>query len=102
MNALNVKLLLVKQIDSAVAMETRLTWAFSCSTEKLQTSHVSGSFSLLAIILRMEDMYKTSLWDAGHTLYMDQNTKHRQNQSNHYEAVPWRKRALLSPYESGR
>lgn len=41
--------------ESAVAMETRLTWAFSWSTEKLQTSHVSGSFSLLATILRMAD-----------------------------------------------
>lgn len=44
-----------------------LTCALSWSTEKLQTSQVSGSFSLLAKIFLMADRYSTSLWDAGHT-----------------------------------
>jgi len=45
-----------------------LTWAFSWSTEKLHTSQVSGSLSSLPGILRMADRYRTSRWDAGHTL----------------------------------
>lgn len=45
-----------------------LTGASSWSTEKLQTSHVSGSFSFLGGIILMADRYSTSLWEAGHTL----------------------------------
>lgn len=46
-----------------------LTGALSWSTEKLQTSHVSGSFSFVAKIFLMADRYSTSLWEAGHTLW---------------------------------
>jgi len=41
--------------------KTILTGALSCSTEKLHTIHVSGSFSLNAGIFLMADKYSTSL-----------------------------------------
>ena len=48
---------------------TILTGALLWSTEKLQTIQVSGSFSFKADIFRMAERYKTSRWEAGHTLY---------------------------------
>lgn len=56
------------QSDPRVWFFVLFTWALSCSTEKLHTIQVSGSFSLLAMILRIADKYSTSLCDAGHTL----------------------------------
>ena len=47
---------------------TVLTGALLWSTEKLQTIQVSGSFSFKADIFRMAERYKTSRWEAGHTL----------------------------------